>query len=114
MVPMGKVVAGRDPLAVDVASLELASSLGYGDFVVGKRNKYVTIAAELGVGDGDTQSVRAKTIQIAAGETPKTCPTSEPGLSVPQWLPYASLFLFSLGLGLAGMIRDRRRRQDGG
>lgn len=112
MVQMQKVVAGTDPVAVDVACLELGSSLGYEDFEIGRRNRYVKLAADLGAGDGDPESVRSKTLEVKVGEGPKVCPTEEAEFEMPKWIPYASLFLLSLGLGLAGIIRDRRRVRD--
>lgn len=112
IVETGKVVAGIDPVAVDVASMALAYSLGYEDFGIDDRNAYVRIAGELGVGDSDPSSVLAKTFEVDVKGEIGPCPPSTKRGGIPAWTPYASLSVASVALGLAAMIYDRRKTQD--
>ncbi len=109
---MGKVVAGTDPVAVDIASMALAYSLGYEDFGIDDRNAYVRIAGELGVGDSDPSSVLAKTFEVDVKGEIGPCPPSTKRGGIPAWTPYASLSVASVALGLAAMIYDRRKTRD--
>jgi len=116
VVEFGKVVAGADPVAVDVASLALGSSMGYGEFGLdGVRNRYVDIAASLGIGDGDPESVAAKTFEldVAGGGGDMVTPGEETeGMGrakTPVWAPYASLSAASIALGLAALLYSRRK-----
>lgn len=112
VIEMGKVVAGVDPVAVDVASMALAYSLGYQDFGIDDRNAYVKIAGELGVGDSDPSSVLARTFEVDVKEQIGPCPPSTRKGAIPAWTPYASLSVASVALGLAAMVYDRRRTRD--
>lgn len=113
LVEMGKVVAGVDPVAVDVASMALAYSLGYEDFGFDGRNAYVQIASGLGVGDAEPSSVLAKTFEVDAKEGTGPSPPPSMSSALPPWAPYASLSVASVALGLAAMIWDRRKAHGG-
>jgi len=114
LVDIGKVVAGVDPVAVDVASMALAYSLGYADFGIDDRNAYVRIAGELGVGESDPSSVLAKTFEVDVKEEVSPSEPSTKKAGMPAWMPYASLSVASVALGLAAMIYDRRKTRDAG
>jgi uncharacterized protein (DUF362 family) len=118
VVEIGQVIAGTDPVAVDVAALSLGKSLGYEDFSLnGVRNRYVNIGAELGIGDGNPESVASKTIVLDAGEEQIETPIGpadreEPNrMVIPDWLPFASLSVASVAAGIAAMYYSKRRER---
>jgi uncharacterized protein (DUF362 family) len=122
VVEIGKMVAGVDPVSVDLSSLALGFSLGYPDFELnGVRNRYISYAANLGVGDGDPVSVASKTLTInAAG-------SQDHGVTVadeekldgskgmfPGWAPYATLSAVTVALGTLATLYSRRRAKVAG
>ena len=109
LVEMGKVVAGTDPVAVDVACLALGSSMGYDDFNLKTRNAYIGIASQLGIGDGDPVSVLSKTFDVDVKEGVGPCIVGNGTQKMPEWVPYAFISAASVGLGLAAMVYDRRK-----
>ncbi len=109
---LSRVVAGVDPVAVDVASLNLMSSLGYDDFGLDAKNKYVEYAEEHGVGDGDPRSVLSKTFTWDAPAGDWSCVVKPPPPSLPNWIPYGALSVASVGLGALAMLYDRRRNRN--
>lgn len=106
---VGRVVAGVDPVAVDVASLNLLSSLGYSDFGLDTKNRYVEYAEDHGVGDGNPGSVLSNTFTWDAPAGDWSCLDRPPPISLPNWAPYGALSAASVGLGVLAMIYDRRR-----
>jgi len=113
LVKLNTVIAGTDQVAVDVASTSLMSSLGYRGFDIDHHNRYISLASQLGIGDGDPESVQSKIVRVeAGGEAPG--PAREGSLrSKPSWLPYLSLSAASLIVGVIALIYDRRKRGDG-
>lgn len=109
VIEMGRVVAGVDPVAVDVASLGLASDLGYQDFSIGTRNAYITVADRLAVGDGNPSSVEAKTLEVDVQGTSGPRVVDGARDAMPDWVPYVSLSAASIALGLGATILDRRK-----
>jgi uncharacterized protein (DUF362 family) len=115
---LGQVIAGTDPVAVDVAALTIGGSLGYRDFnLSGTRNRYIKIGAELGIGDGDPESVATKTTVIDVGEI-ITDTTAVPidnestnRIVLPDWLPFASLSAATAAVGAAALYYSRRRER---
>jgi uncharacterized protein (DUF362 family) len=118
VVEIGQVIAGTDPVAVDVAALTIGSSLGYRDFNLnGTRNRYINIGTELGIGDGNPASVASKTTVIDVSKTP-TDTTTEPidngspnQIVLPDWLPFASLSAATAAIGAAALYYSRRRER---
>ena len=113
---LGRVIAGTDHVAVDVASLSLLSNLGYKTFEVDPlgQNSYITKAAELGIGISDPETVRSKISSVDASRLEKKDTTiQEKGIDLPTWLPYASLSMATIALGLVGMIHNRRKTRYG-
>jgi uncharacterized protein (DUF362 family) len=111
---IGQIIAGTDPVAVDTAALSLGESYGYNDFSRnGFRNKYIDLAAELGIGDGNPESVREKTVYIDAGGIQSTTSTEldniESRSALPTWTPYAALSAASIALGSAALFYSKRR-----
>ena len=118
VVEIGQVIAGTDPVAVDVTALSLGKSLGYEDFSLnGVRNRYVNIGAELGIGDGNPESVASKTIVLDVGEEQidthiGPAEEEEPSrIVIPDWLPFASISAASVAAGIAGMYYSKRRER---
>jgi hypothetical protein len=107
---MGKVVAGTDPVAVDVACLALAYSLGYEDFDLATKSLYIGEASALGIGESDPAAVSAMTVELDVAGGGGESATESQGRGVPEWAPYASLSAASVGVGLVAMMLDRRRR----
>lgn len=114
---IGKVVAGVDPVAVDVSCLALGLAMGYKDFSLdGVRNRYIDLAAGLGVGDGDPSSVAAKTFDLDVANSQSQSvivPTDDDfergKAKLPAWMPYASLSAVSIAIGFAAILYSRRR-----
>jgi uncharacterized protein (DUF362 family) len=108
---LNRVVAGVDPVAVDVAALSMVSSLGYPDFEINSnRNAYIRFASDLGVGEGDPSTVEQNTFIFDATEGDAKCIVKQEGLEVPDWAPYAMLSGASIALGGAAILYDRRIR----
>jgi uncharacterized protein (DUF362 family) len=111
---IGQIIAGTDPVAVDVAALSIGKSYGYDDFSLnGIRNRYIDVGVELGIGDGDPESVAAKTVILDAGEVQSINPTEPVNVEsrkvVPNWAPFASLSAASVALGFAALLYSKRR-----
>jgi uncharacterized protein (DUF362 family) len=118
VVEIGKVIAGTDPVAVDVAALSIGSSLGYRDFNLnGTRNKYINVGAELGIGDGNQASVASKTVELDVSEVFADTPIEpvngeDPNrMILPDWLPFASLSAATAVIGAAALFYSRRRER---
>lgn len=109
---LGRIVAGVDPVGVDVACIGLGSSLGYSGFDLDRHNEYISIAQDLGIGDGNQASVAAKTFDWDSSQQDWKCIATEDNGGLPEWTPYASLSLASIALGLAATTFDRRRGRD--
>jgi len=106
---LNRVVAGVDPVAVDVASLNMVSSLGYPDFEISEnRNNYIRYADDLGVGDGNPSSVNEKTFLWDSTEGDANCVVQKEGLELPGWAPYTALSGATIALGGAAILYDRR------
>lgn len=118
VVEIGKVIAGTDSVAVDIAALSIGSSLGYRDFNLnGTRNKYINVGAELGIGDGNQASVASKTVELDVSEVFTDTPM-EPingedpkRMVLPDWLPFASLSAATAAIGAAAIYYSRRRER---
>lgn len=117
VVKLGKIVVGVDPVAVDLVSLSLGSSMGYHGFTLdGSNNRYIDVAAGLGIGDGDPESVAEKTFELNAADSPGG-EIIKPGedeiepveRKIPVWAPYASLSAASVALGILATLYSRRR-----
>jgi hypothetical protein len=111
---IGQIITGTDPVAVDVAALSIGKSYGYDDFSLnGIRNRYIDVGAELGIGDGNPESVAAKTVILDAGRIQSINPTElvnvEPRKGLPNWAPFASLSAASVALGFAALLYSKRR-----
>jgi uncharacterized protein (DUF362 family) len=111
---IGQIIAGVDPVAVDVAALSIGKSYGYDDFSLnGIRNRYIDVGAELGIGDGNPDSVAAKTVILDAGALQTTNQIEpvdvESRNGLPDWVPFASLSAASVALGFAAMLYSKRR-----
>jgi uncharacterized protein (DUF362 family) len=111
---IGQIITGTDPVAVDVAALSIGKSYGYDDFSLnGIRNRYIDVGAELGIGDGNPESVAAKTVILDAGRIQSINPTElvnvEPRKGLPNWAPFASLSAASVALGFAAWLYSKRR-----
>jgi uncharacterized protein (DUF362 family) len=115
---IGQIIAGTDPVAVDVAALLIGKSLGYDDFSLnGIRNRYIDVGAELGIGDGNPESVAAKTVIIDADSDQRINPTElvniESRKGLPNWAPFAALSAASAALGFAAFQYSKRRGKIG-
>jgi hypothetical protein len=115
---IGQIIAGTDPVAVDVAALSIGKSYGYDDFSLnGVRNRYIDAGAELGIGDGNPESVAAKTVVLDVGEAQSIIPIEpvevESRNALPDWLPFASLSAASAALGFAALLYSKRRSKVG-
>jgi hypothetical protein len=114
VVEIGKIIAGTDPVAVDVAALSIGKSLGYNDFNLnGVRNRYIDVGAELGIGDGNPESVAAKTFTLDVSESPIVpVEIEEPSKTViPDWAPFAALSAASVAMGITALFYTKRRRK---
>jgi len=119
VVKLGNIVVGVDPVAVDLVSLSLASSMGYNGFTLdGANNRYIKVAAGLGIGDGDPESVAEKTFELNAAEgrggeiiKPEEDDFEPVARKIPVWAPYASLSAASVALGILATLYSRRRAE---
>ncbi len=119
VVKLGKIVVGVDPVAVDLVSLSLGSSMGYNEFTLdGSNNRYIEVAAGLGIGDGEPESVAEKTFELSAadsrgGETikPGEDDTEPVARKIPTWAPYAALSAASAAIGIFATLYSRRRAE---
>jgi uncharacterized protein (DUF362 family) len=116
----GQVIAGTDPVAVDVAALSIGDSLGYRDFQLdGVRNRYINLGIELGLGDGDPDSVASKTVIVDTSGVQVETPTvidntgTQTSTGVPDWLPFASISAVTALAGVAAMFYSKRRERVG-
>jgi uncharacterized protein (DUF362 family) len=114
---LNRVVAGVDPVAVDVAALSMVSSLGYPDFEIREdvpegngKNTYIGYASDLGIGEGDPEAVAQETYILDATEGDAKCIMKRKGIEFPDWAPYAMLSGASIALGGAALLYDRRTR----
>jgi hypothetical protein len=83
----------------------------------GIRNRYIDLGAELGIGDGDPESVATKTVILDVSEDQSKTPIGPSDLEksrkmvIPDWAPFASLSAASVALGIAALFYSKRREK---